>query len=67
MKSISKEKWIELIKFFIKSDANNKLYNDLLSGFVKLKESYDEVYFCYYIDVEYNEEYLDFRMKNERN
>ena len=48
-------------------DSNNKVYNDLLTEFVKLKELYDDVYFCYYVNVSYNEEYLKFKRKRNYN
>lgn len=48
-------------------DSNNKVYNDLLTEFVKLKELYDDVYFCYYVNVNYNEEYLKFKRKRNYN
>lgn len=48
-------------------DSNNKVYNDLLTEFVKLKELYDDVYFCYYVNVSYNEKYLKFKRKRNYN
>ena len=38
-------------------DSNNKVY----------KELYDDVYFCYYVNVSYNEEYLKFKRKRNYN
>ena len=48
-------------------DSNNKVYNDLLTEFVKLKELYDDVYFCYYVNVSYNEQFLKFKRKRNYN
>ena len=49
-------------------DSNNKVYNDLLTEFVKLKENYMVMFIsAIYVNISYNEEYLKFKTKRNFN